>query len=462
MPKNTLNLDEMKKDPVEFSRQVLKFDPHEGQVELLRGIRKRTVIRAGRQWGKSVSLAVYVVWWLVTHPKKNLLLAAPTVDQAKIIYKEVVNHLRGSVLSTLIDKITEHPFPEIYLKNGSSLLGRGTSNADYVRGKKIHKIICDETAFIKDDTIKYVLLPMLTVTGQEPDAGIVMISTPFGGGEFQDQYQLCERRMLEGDPDYSAFHFTSLDNPYADKKYLEEIKEESGGEDSLLWQTEYLAEFADSDLSVFKTADILAAIEAYPYETFPVAPVEDHKYVQGIDLANMRDYFVASMMDVTKRDLCPVVRMDRHQQKSYGYYKGIIRSNYNRYNYPESMIDATSLGQTVAEDLRDIRAEGYVIGSSAAKWELVQELARMFQERRIAIPNDQTIRNELRYFSYEITKSKQIKMEARKGHDDIVISLAFCARLANRPLFTGFFRGVDLPKKSMRRPPRFAFLQEQD
>src|SRR5579859_1860622 len=111
--------EQCRKDPVLFVSKVLGATPHPGQEQLLRGIAKRTVIRAGRQWGKSTVLAWYIVWYLVTHPSRMVLIVAPTVDQSKIIFREVAQHFRTGPLACLLAKnITEHPFPSVVLKNG--------------------------------------------------------------------------------------------------------------------------------------------------------------------------------------------------------------------------------------------------------------------------------------------------------------------------------------------------------
>jgi hypothetical protein len=234
-----------------------------------------------------------------------------------------------------------------------------------------------------------------------------------------------------------------LDNPYANKKYLEDVKNEEG-EESLIWQSEYLANFVDSDLAVFRGEDIRAAVEAYPYDNFPQVAQDKHRYVQGVDLANRSDFFVATVLDVSNLDKCILVRMDLFQKKGWIWNKNTIRSNWQMYHNPPTLIDASTLGETVVEDIRDINAEGLAISSNAVKYDLVHELVRIFQEHRIAIPNDPVLIRELRYFSYEITPSKNVRIEARKGHDDCVLALSLAAKLANRPFCTGFFRGVSL------------------
>jgi hypothetical protein len=448
MPKKSPTIPaEVRDDPVTFTRTFLKnpdgspADPHSGQIELLRGLLQvfLSVACCGRQWGKSVSMGWYVCWYAVTHPNRQVYIIAPTLDQARIIFNEVAFQFRSSDLSALVSgKMKEYPFPQIKLINGSEIHARGANSPEYIRGKPIHLAILDESAFFKDGVISKVIEPMFTVTGQQEHSGLIMISTPFGQGDF---YDYAGRAKAEGDPTSRFYHFTSLDNPYADRAFLQRIKDQYG-EDSLLWQTEYLAEFVDDDLAVIPWAYIKRAVERYPHDTFPIAPVKGHKYVQGVDLANVRDYFVSAIFDTTQLDLVPLVHMDRLQKRGYAHYKRVIRGNHQSY-HPKTIIDATSLGESVVEDLHDISPEGYKF-SEQSKYEIVQELVRMFAENRIAIPNDRTIIDELRYFTYEITPSKKLKMEARRGHDDIVMAFALAAHLALIPLTLGFFAGVDI------------------
>lgn len=443
-----------------------KADPHPAQIEMMQGVKKLTVACCGRQLGKSIWLGWYIAWFAVTHPNREVYIIAPTVDQSRIIFNEVARQFRApSLLSTLVkQKIKEYPFPEIRLQNGSRIHGRGANNPQFIRGKMVHLAVLDESAFFKDGTISTVIEPMFTVTGQTEDAALIMISTPFGTGDFYDYYQKAKKQQREG-KEAAHFHFTSYDNPYADKTYLDEVRD-TYGEDSLLWRSEYMAEFVDGDLAVFPWSSIKWAVENHPYDgAYRVIPPEPrHRYVQGVDLANVRDYTVCTVLDITNPSLVPLVRYDRVQKQGYTRYKSLIRNNHQSYNGARTLVDATSLGESVAEDLRDIAAEGYKL-SNQSKHEVVQELSRMLSEHRLTLPNDRTIIDELRYFTYSITPSKVLRMEASRGHDDIVMSLALSAHLSCLPSLVGWFRGVggEEPKKQLKiltDPFKEAFTDE--
>ncbi len=183
--------------------------------------------------------------------------------------------------------------------------------------------------------------------------------------------------------------------------------------------------------------------------------MEGNRYVQGVDLANMRDFFVATILDTSDPLLNVQVRHDRMQRRGYAAYKSIIRQNYRSYSSARTLVDATSLGESVVEDLRDIGAEGYKFGGTEAKYNIVHGLVRMLNEHRLAIPYNRELIDEMRFFQYNITPTKVVRMEAKTGHDDYVMSLSLAAELANQPSYTGFFLGGlrDWRQIPPERPP---------
>jgi hypothetical protein len=418
-------------------------------VEVLRGIVADTDLVTGRQFGKSTSFGWDGTWYGTTHSNREVYCFGPTLDQAKIVWNEIARHFREpSPLSVLVEgKIVEFPFPLIKLVNGTRIHARGANSAKYIRGHVCHRGYADEAAFFKEGILGDVIEPMFLVAGRQADSALIKTSTPFGQGEFYESYH------RPSDEDHRSFHFTSYDNPYADRKRLERAKARYG-EDSLRWRTEYLGEWPDAEMAVFPWQDIKAAYEAYPYDQFPVAPDPQHRYLQGVDLANRSDYFVASVADCTNPSLVVKVRQDRFQKRGYTFYKGLIRSNYGSYNHARTLLDATTLAESVVEDLADINAEGYAFTGSQAKYEVVQELARLMSEHRWAMPFDRDMVDEYRYFEYEVTPSKRVKMEARKGHDDIVMADALVAHLALIPRMLGFFQPVSLHQKPLYVPAK--------
>lgn len=471
----------LRDDPVAFTRAILKrLDgqpaiPHPSQELLLRGVRRVTVAACGRQFGKSEGLGYFVTWYATTKANKRIYIIAPTLDQARIIFNEVARHFRTTLKSLVKGKVVDYPFPKIVLKNGTEIHARGANSPQYIRGKNAHLIICDEGAFFKDKTLTDVIQPMQTVTGKDPDASLILISTPFGEGAFKAFFEQAQSETEDktdgtteaGDhfaygigQEQSWFQFPSSANPHADQKFLERTKRRYG-EDSLLWRTEYLAEFADDEMAVFPWAQIKWAYENYPgyseegQTEFPLLPLPTHKYVQGADLANRGDFFVSALLDTTDPTRYVFCEMTRYNRRGYTAIKQDIKAAYLRRNEAPTLVDATTLGESVVEELvaLGVPAEGYKFTGSTAKYEVVQELARLFAEHRLVIPYDATILSELRYFQYDITPAGVVRMEAKRGHDDIVMALALAAHLALLPREIGFFQGVEELDKLSRKLP---------
>ena len=439
-------------DPITFITTFLRFPdgspivPHAAQVEIINTFMRGVfdlVVEAGRQLGKSTGLAWLITWYALHFPNRHVYIVAPSLDQARIIYDEVARQFDGPLRVMLKRKPIDFPFPHIQLLNGSHVHGRGANSPKYLRGKPVHLLVEDEAAFFKDGIHTSTIEPMFTVTSSMDHTGIIRVSTPFGQGDFLDGAIAAEKDKT-GKSAY--LHYTSFDNPAANLERLYSVRDRLG-ESSLLWRTEYLAERADSDLAVFSSEDIKWAYTNYPYQSeqgsiqYPIPPMGGRRYVQGVDLANMRDFFVATILDNTDPLLNVQVRHDRMQRRGYAVYKSIIRKNARSFNGARTLVDATSLGESVVEDLSDIGAEGYKFGGSEAKYDIVHGLVRMLNEHRLAIPYDRELIDEMRLFQYSITPSKVIRMEAKSGHDDYVMSLSLASELASQPTYTGFFLG---------------------
>ena len=423
--------------------------PHPGQVALMHNIQRYTTVAAGRQWGKTHCLGWEGTWFGATHPSRQIWIIAPSLEQSRIIFNEIVAHFSRPPLSYLVQKKKDYPFPYIALKNGTEYHARGANSPQYIRGNRSHFTIIDEAAHMRDKVITDAIEPMMTVTGKEPGSAQIMISTPFGKGAFYDSFM---RAKLDGDGAY--FQFPANTNPYADQENLERLKWRYG-ESSFLWQTEYMAEFLDDDMSVFPWNDVRWSYEHYPYDSFPRGPEPGHTYLQGVDLANQRDFFVSSIIDGTDYNAGSLVRYDRWQRRGYTYAKSNIRDNYSRYNRARTLIDATTLAESVVEDLQDIRAGGYKF-TEQSKYELVQELARSFSEHRLLVPEDSTLLDEIKYLAYKITAAKHLRIEASEGHDDVVISLALSNHLFIQPKSNIFIVGVRSPDQRERPQPRIS------
>jgi terminase large subunit-like protein len=455
----------IRRSPVEFVNKILtEVDgtpavPHPAQAEILEALADETkneaVILTGRQFGKSHMLAWYIIWFMLRYPFREVWLIAPSLDQARIIFNEIAGHFRKFPLKALVKgRVVEHPFPRIVLENGSEINVRGANSPQFIRGHHGSLVVIDEAAFIKEGIQANVIEPLLTVGGSKVGSKLVRISTPFGKGEFYDA-AISAMENTNGKRIYK--HFTTLDNPHIDLERVLAVRD-LYGENSLIWQTEYLANLFVSDNSVFDWDDIRWAYENFPEpdkegaSNVTIQPVRGDRYAQGVDLANMEDYFVSVVLNATNQSRLVQCKLERHRRRGYPFYKQLVRSNHYDYNNAKTLIDGTTLGASFVQDLSDIHAEPFVFSGSEAKYDLIHHLVSLFTQHKIVIPFDRDCINELRFFQYKITAAKRLKIEAKRGyHDDYVAALALASKKATEQNITGFFRGVsftnDGPKK---------------
>ncbi len=399
------------KDPVLFTQLFINHTPHPAQNQILRDKYQFITIVAGRRFGKTKAMAFSAIYYAITHPASIQFILAPSYNQANIMFWEITTLLSKSILVHLIERVYKTPFSKIIFKNGSEIHARSTTKPEYLRGHKAHRVILDEAAYIPDEVISQVVEPMLA----DFNGSWIKIGTPFGKNHFYDSYLKGQSHKFG---DYSSYHFPSTVNPHISQEFIEKKKQEYG-ENSIIFRTEYLAEFVEDQNTVFRWQDVqknIAAIEQ------PDRGETGRSYAIGCDLAKYQDYTVIIVLDVTEKPF-RLVHFQRFNRKPYAETTLRIKELYRKFNSPKVMIDSSGVGDPVLEDLQDIGAEGYVF-TSKSKVQLIQRLQAALENGEVKYPHIEDLIKELQFFEYQLTRTGT-KMEARQGfHDDCVIALA--------------------------------------
>lgn len=166
----------------------------------------------------------------------------------------------------------------IELTNGSIIALKGAEDADNLRGKKVHRVVLEEAAYMK----AYVWTDILRASLADTMGEALFISTPRGANWFHKLYQLG---VSKTDPEWASFHFTIYDNPHIPPSEIEKIKA-SPEISSITWRQEYLAEvFAnvgqvycefDLDRNTYTEGESNVGLESWPC-------------VRGMDYGNFAD-----------------------------------------------------------------------------------------------------------------------------------------------------------------------------
>ena len=125
----------------------------------------------------------------------------------------------------IIIKSKEAPSLELEVKTingGKSIIQlRGWESVETLRGQQFDFMVIDEVAMMRNFWLNWqeVLLPTLLIR----KGSVMFISTPKGFNHFYDLYN-----TENTDKDFKSFHFTSYDNPYADREELERQRAKIG------------------------------------------------------------------------------------------------------------------------------------------------------------------------------------------------------------------------------------------
>lgn len=210
------------------------------------------VIAAGRRTGKSRLAALVLIYKALTCPAKTakVFYVAPTQGQARDIMWELLQELAGELVAgTHKNDLT------VTLKNGVTIALKGADRPQTMRGVSLWYVVLDEYADIKPDVWETILLPALS----DHDGDALFIGTPMGRNHF---YELYMDAKLGDDVDFSAYHYTSYDNPFLKRSVIERAKKSMSSHN---FQQEYMASFESQGSQLFKEEWIKFA-DSCPHE----------------------------------------------------------------------------------------------------------------------------------------------------------------------------------------------------
>jgi len=215
----------------------IKFTPW--QTEVYDDPARFKVVAAGRRCGKSYLAA----WMLLLHALQSnkgwTFYVAPTQGQARqIMWKVLLDIGHKFIAKAHINNL------DIELINGQTIGLRGADRPDTMRGVSLNYLVLDEYADMKPDVWEEVLRPTLT----DLQAPALFIGTPKGRNHFYDMYSSADLNA-DGYVDWSAFHYTSYDNPYLDTAEIDSAK---GSMASHAFRQEYMASFESKGSHMFE------------------------------------------------------------------------------------------------------------------------------------------------------------------------------------------------------------------
>tara|TARA_R110000796_G_scaffold192641_1_gene309293 strand:- start:6899 stop:8794 length:1896 start_codon:yes stop_codon:yes gene_type:complete len=208
---------------------------------------KNNIVVGSRQIGKTVVAGIFLTWFLIFHPDKNIMLAANKGDTAKEILDKV-----KSIIAYL-------PFwlkPGLFSFNMFSIMTDAnsrilatTTSAKSAIGFTIHLLFLDEFAHVNENIQRSFWDNIYPVMAADANAKLIITSTPNGYELFQELYQLA----LEGKNGFSHMIVPWTDVPGRDESWADE-QIAIMGEDA--FNEQFACAFQRSDLLLLSSHEL--------------------------------------------------------------------------------------------------------------------------------------------------------------------------------------------------------------
>jgi len=292
--------------------------------------------------------------------------------------------------------------------NGAYIDFRSVDRPENIEGFGYDKFFLNEAGIIlKDEYLWHnAIKPMLW----DYKATGVIGGTPKGMGLF---FELSQYGKSELYPEYKFFTFSSFDNPFLDPSLLEE---DMRNMPEAVIRQEIYAEFLEDSGVVFRGVKEIANAK-------PLRAKQGHLYVMGVDLAKVSDFTVITVYDRANNNQ---VYQERFNKLDWPFQKKKIKAIAESYNGALVYLDATGLGDPIADDLiRDRVAVEPIKITNELKKELIEKMIIWIEQKKMRILNLPETIEEFRSFTYDVSSTGRIRYSSPVGlHDDIVMSHA--------------------------------------
>lgn len=204
----------------------------------------------GRRFGKT-HLAIRELAYFAKEPDREIWYVAPSYKQAKQIVWRKLKYKLSDL--KWVAKINESELT-IILKNGSTIVLKGSDNPDSLRGVGLDFLVMDEFADIDPSAWYEVLRPTLA----DKRGHALFIGTPKGTSSWS--YDLYMNKQQ----DWASFQYTTIDGGNVDAAEIESAKRDL---DERTFRQEFLATFETYANRIFYAFDRGTHVIPYTMDT---------------------------------------------------------------------------------------------------------------------------------------------------------------------------------------------------
>lgn len=367
--------------------------------------------KAKRQVGKSALIEQELLRSAINYPNSVSILLTLTYPNAKKIYDEMLNGIKGTGVLTK-ETSSELQFNFV---NGSQIIFKSCVLKDRLRGYTVKNggiLVIDEAAYIPDD-IFGIVSPWVDVH----KANMILVSTPrLKQGFFYEYYN---EGLNKNSKNVKSFDFNDYDTSFLLSSDKLELYKKLMPKNQFI--SEYLGQFVDDLGGVF---DLSKPVFRTNEET------SDDIFI-GIDWAvgHNGDYTCVSAFDSYGIQVGIDYANDMSPTEQIQWISNIIHSKYANKNIINIIAEANSIGNVYIADLKKAIGSSYniteFVTSNSSKREIIEYMIKRVNEASVKFVNDTELYNELGAYMMEITKGGGVTYNGHLQHDDLIMASAF-------------------------------------
>jgi hypothetical protein len=410
---DNVNPEKLLDSPSYFVQHYIGEEPFEYQEDFMDEENDRKAFVSGRRVGKSRTAGWLALWKAATFSGAEVLVTAKAQRQSMEMFNQIVNEITDSRVSKEEWGIVNKTRTEINFDNSSRIIalpvGRDGSNIRGYGGRD-NMIIVDEAAFIDDSIFQQVFSPMMAVGNGD----FILLSTPFGKKGF-----LWERF---NDDSWHTVQVPTSANPLVPDSFIEEQRKNLT---NTQFKQEILGQFDEASNSFFTREELMNCVKE------DVKRDSETTFL-GVDLASSgADESVYVCIDGEGN----IFDIEHTSDKPMTDAMGRINDLDTFYNFNKIVIDSTSLGQGVVDQVKETlgnKVEGFKF-TNPKKQNLYNTLKNELQENNISyehIPGksdrpENKMVSQCLELERSYTSGGRMKIEHPPGgHDDFSDALA--------------------------------------
>jgi hypothetical protein len=398
---------------VGFVRNILKVEPMDWQAEEMRALdagNLRLSIRSGHGVGKSAFLAWVMIHYLMTRWPVKIVATAPSAPQ---LFDALGAEIKRWVqeLPEPLREVIEVTSDRVFLKDSpeSAFLSLRTSRAETPEALQgVHALytllIADEASGVPESIFESASGSMST-----PGAITILTGNPTRTGNF------FWKTQTEWADKWRVRKVSCFDSETVDPEFIREMQERYGI-DSNQFRVRVLGEFPTADDDTFIPRELVEG--AVDRDITP-----DNITVWGLDVAR----YGAAASALAKRQGNVLLEIKRWRQLDLMQLVGAVKVEWEatpeELRPTEIFVDAIGLGAGVTDRLRELKLPAVAVNVSDTpstlgqymrlRDELWGKMRLWFESRKVSIPHDKGLIEELCMPKLLFTSSGKLQLESK-------------------------------------------------